>query len=253
MKPRSLRVRLALWHAGLLGVTLVILSLLTLVLMRRVLSSRLDDGLADYADKTARSIAAVLYRGIVERRTEPEKLLAGDGSVQKPWDFQSQVVDGASGLVKDRTPGLVGYQLVTTLDERVNGQKGAITFDTRYLGQDLVRVVTVPVQMGRKVPYLVQAVVSLGGIEEALQRTALILIVLAPAMFLLSLCGGWLLVGRSLRPVDAMTRTAMAMDPGRLANRIEPLGSDDEIAHLASAFNEMIGRLDRSFRQVQQF
>jgi heavy metal sensor kinase len=107
--------------------------------------------------------------------------------------------------------------------------------------------------MGNDVPYLVQTASSLEGVEDALRRTSLILLVLTPSVFLLSLLGGRLLVGRSLQPVDAMTRTAMSMEPGQLNRRIEATGTDDEIARLASAFNEMMARLDRSFRQVQQF
>jgi heavy metal sensor kinase len=163
------------------------------------------------------------------------------------------VVD-AYGRVVDRTQGLAGQPLSVSLDARVNGLKGLTTFETRLdLGEHPVRVVTVPVQMGEAVPYLVLAAASLEGVEDALRRTSTILLVLTPSVFVLSLLGGRLLVGRSLQPVDEMTRAALAMEPGRLKHRIEPPGTDDEIARLASAFNEMIGRLERSFRQIQQF
>jgi heavy metal sensor kinase len=251
LKPRSLRARLALWHAGLLAFTLIILSAATLLLLRNVLSSRADEALRDYADKTARMIASTLYQTSVGGRTPPARFL--DKDLQE-WGRQIQVVDAHTGVVRDRSEGLASHRLPTDMDARVNGLKGRPTYQTRFdLGEHPVRIVTVPVQMGNDVPYLVQTASSLEGVEDALRRTSLILLVLTPSVFLLSLLGGRLLVGRSLQPVDAMTRTAMSMEPGQLNRRIEATGTDDEIARLASAFNEMMARLDRSFRQVQQF
>src|SRR5579872_7121007 len=251
MRRRSLRVRLSLWHAGLLGLTLLLLSALTLLLLRSVLNSRLDASLREYAETTASTIASTLYQNSVHPRSRPEPFLADHAG--RELGRLIQVVDARTGDVLDRSAALAGHRLIPTLDERVRGLKEETTFSTRFDLGEPVRVVTVPVAMGRRIPYLVQTAAPLGDIEEALRRTLLILVVLTPSIFVLSLLGGWLLVGRSLQPVESMTRTALAMEPGRLAHRIEAPGTDDEIAHLASAFNEMMGRLDRSFRQVQQF
>jgi heavy metal sensor kinase len=251
VRPRSLRARLALWHAGLLALTLVTLSILTLLLLRTLLNSRADQALYDYADKTARNIAATVYQSSLPGRERPPRFL--DKDLQE-WGRQIQVVDANTGAVLDRSDGLASHPLPRDLDARVNGLKGIPTYQTRSdLGEHPVRIVTVPVEVGKEVPYLVQAAGSLEGIEDALRRTSVIMLVLTPSVFVLALLGGWLLVGRSLQPVDAMTRTALSMQPGKMDHRIEPTGSDDEIARLASAFNEMIARLDRSFRQVQQF
>jgi heavy metal sensor kinase len=107
--------------------------------------------------------------------------------------------------------------------------------------------------MGSRVPYLVQAGLSLEGVEGTLQRASLILLVLTPSVFLVALIGGWTLVGRALRPVEELTRTALELESRNLGQRLVPPVSDDEIGRLAGAFDTMIARLDRSFRQVQQF
>src|SRR5262249_58200656 len=62
VKPKSLRARLALWQAGLLALTLLSLSGLTYLLLRQMLQSRADAGLADYADTIAKNIAGSLYQ-----------------------------------------------------------------------------------------------------------------------------------------------------------------------------------------------
>ena len=250
MKPRSLRARLALWHAGLLALTLVALAVLTLILLRRFLHSRADKLLEDYADQTARSIAVELYQSSLQPRAERPRFLNKE---LQEWSRQIQVVDAYNNVV-DRSDGLASHTLPTSLDARVNALKGRTTFETFYdLGEHPVRIVTVPVQMGRDVPYLVQAATSLEGVDDALRRASLILVILTPSVFVVSLLGGWILVGRSLRPVDEITRAALAIEHTNLDRRITEPTTDDEIARLASAFNEMIARLDRSFRQIQQF
>ena len=59
---RSLRAQLALWHGGLLAVTLILLAGVTYLVLRQVLNSLADAALEDYAKKTAINIAAALYQ-----------------------------------------------------------------------------------------------------------------------------------------------------------------------------------------------
>lgn len=247
MRPRSLRARLALWHAGILALTLLTLDALTLFLLRRYLTSRADDVLLDFADVTARTIATNLFEANLPGRQPPPHLLTGVNT----WEGVIQVVD-SYGKIVDRSD--TSKTIPPDLTARIEGQKGYVYWQTRLdLAEHPVRVVTVPVMMGSNIPYLVMAAASLEGIEEALQRTVLILSILTPTVFVISLFGGWLLVGRSLRPVHEMTRTALAIEHTNLDQRIQPPSADDEISRLASAFNEMIARLDKSFRQIQQF
>jgi heavy metal sensor kinase len=249
MKPRSLRARLALWHAGLLGLTLLALAALTYVLLLRMLHSRSDAELERYAEVTAKNIAADLFRASVEGPTEP-RFIADDPHT---WGRYVQVVD-ARGSVVRRSDALASRPLPVSAETLLRAQRGKTTFETiEGLGEHPVRVVTVPVQMGARVPYLVQAGLSLEGIEGTLQRASLILVVLTPSVFLVALIGGWSLVGRALRPVEELTRTALEMESRSLSRRLVPPVSDDEIGRLAGAFDTMIARLERSFRQVQQF
>jgi len=68
-----------------------------------------------------------------------------------------------------------------------------------------------------------------------------------------SLMGGWFLAGRALRPVHAITQAARRIAAGDWSQRIQTPHSNDEIGQLASTFNDMIGRLEVSFKQIRQF
>lgn len=249
MKLRSLRAQLSLWHAALLAVTLVSLAGLTYVMLRQMLHSRADAALEDYAETTAKTIAATLYQSTVGQRQLP-KFLSND---LQSWGRYIQVID-SRGNVREVSDALRSHPLPVSTTALVRGMKGQSTLETvTNLGEHPVRIITVPVQMGSKVPYLVQAGASLEGVDATLQRASAILLVLTPSVLLVGALGGWLLVGRSLKPVDEMTRTALEIESSSLDRRIVPPRTDDEIGRLAAAFNEMIARLDRSFRQIQQF
>jgi heavy metal sensor kinase len=74
-----------------------------------------------------------------------------------------------------------------------------------------------------------------------------------PIGLLLAGGGGWLLARRALRPVDRMAETARRISAEQLAARLEDGGANDELSRLAQTLNEMLGRLDTSFRQIRQF
>lgn len=254
MNLRGLRAHLCIWHAALMALTLLVLAIFTYALLTGVLYSRADDAIHEYADTTARQIAATLYRLDTRdpnaARSVLPRFLSSD---LRNWGRYIEIVD-PQGKVLEKSDGLDTHPLPVSAEGLRQGLHGEITLETvRNLGEHPVRIVTVPVQMGERVPLLVLAGTSLEGVEAALQRAAWVLFILTPLVFLFALVGNWLVVGRALRRVDELTRTALDIQSSNLEQRIRHAGPDDEIGRLARAFDEMIGRLDRSFQQVRQF
>lgn len=258
----SLRAQLALWQAGLLALTLVLLAAFTYLLLRQFLNSQADAGLRRYAETTATEIGSILTRYQV---INPGKTLEKDPNKQQTYltfinnsDLQSlgryiQVVDPSNHVVA-YSDALRTTQLPPSLGALVNGLAGRSTIETcTDLGEYPIRVVTVPVKLGANVPYLVQVGASVEGVGAALWRASIVLLVMTPSVFVIALVGGWLLVGRALKPVDEMTRAALSIESNRLDTRLSPAVTDNEIGRLAGALNEMIARLDRSFRQIERF
>ena len=64
---------------------------------------------------------------------------------------------------------------------------------------------------------------------------------------------GWIVAGRALRPVHAITAAARAASEENLSQRIALTGPEDELKELADTFDAMLGRLDAAFASQRRF
>jgi two-component system sensor histidine kinase VanS len=87
--------------------------------------------------------------------------------------------------------------------------------------------------------------------EMALLRVSVLILV---SLAMIGLAGGWILAGRLLRPLQAITAAArFAAATGSLDHRIELPGRPDEFTELADTFDAMLDRLQQSFEEQQRF
>jgi len=77
--------------------------------------------------------------------------------------------------------------------------------------------------------------------------------ILDPFILLLSSIGGYVLVSKYFQPIQNMLQEIKAITPNNLSLRIQQRPYNDEINHLAIAFNEMLDRLEKAFRGVKEF
>ncbi len=263
---RSLRAQLALWHGGLLALTLILLASLIYLVLRQVLSSLADASLEDYADKTARDVAAALFQAETlspkQSLSADERRQLDDAAVQEY--FRTTAAADAWGRFvqiddpRGRAIAMSDALRTTHFRDQPETRSQILTHQARVTFETLtqpsaMRIVTIPVEMGPRIPYLVRVGAPAEGVDEAINRVTTLLLVLTPSIFVIALAGGWLLVGHALKPVDEMTRAALSIESRRLDVRLVPPRTDNEIGRLASALNEMIARLDRSFRQTERF
>ncbi len=64
---------------------------------------------------------------------------------------------------------------------------------------------------------------------------------------------GWWLIGRALRPLDAITDTAERIARGDLSQRINTHRTDTELGRLAEILNSTFARLEAAFARQTQF
>jgi len=88
---------------------------------------------------------------------------------------------------------------------------------------------------------------------ESIKSLALILIAGIPVALALAILGGYFLAGRALSPVKSITRKAQDITAESLSERLPVKNPHDEIGHLAAVFNDTLGRLESSFKQLRRF
>jgi signal transduction histidine kinase len=72
-------------------------------------------------------------------------------------------------------------------------------------------------------------------------------------MALVSVGLGWLVAGRVLQPLQAITATARRLEGSTLHERINLQGPQDELKELADTFDQMLARLDTAFETQRRF
>jgi signal transduction histidine kinase len=99
---------------------------------------------------------------------------------------------------------------------------------------------------------------DLEAVRQKLQAAALhqLLAQSGVALALMALASvglGWLVAGRVLRPLQAITATARRLEGSTLHERINLQGPQDELKELADTLDHMLGRLDAAFDSQRRF
>ena len=209
------------------------------VTQRRVLTESLDESLG----QEAAAIAAALESGRVPATLGP----VGDD------DAVGQVVMG--GAVVAATANAAGAPPLA--GPPASGGESARTIDGAPIGEDeRFRLVTRGVEGVDRSPDGTADVLVAAPLDDIDESTALLarsLAVAVPTVTLVLAALVWWLVGRTLRPVDAMRREAAAIGRDDLGRRVPVPAGDDEVAHLARTLNAMLDRLEAGVRRQQRF
>lgn len=245
---KTIKFRLTLWYVVILAVILVSFSLFLYLTLAKGLYSGVDNRIRTMAEMVA-STAQAPFGGL---GGDLDQMLTDRFGI-KPLGRFIQILDG-SGNVGERAGDLRGVELPISLQALKAASRGEATFETvRVMGRYPLRVVTMPIMAQGRLVGIVQVGSSLEGVEEALQRLLFILLVAVPTVLLAASAGGLFLANKALRPVDEITKIAREIGSGDLSRRIRVKRVDDELGRLAATFNEMIAKLERSFRQVKRF
>ncbi len=94
---------------------------------------------------------------------------------------------------------------------------------------------------------------SLESVRAGVDTFRLALLIGVPVVVLDIGLVAWLVVGRALRPVEAIRRRVTEIRSSALDRRVPEPPGDDEIARLARTMNEMLDRLERSSDRQRQF
>ncbi len=129
---------------------------------------------------------------------------------------------------------------------------GRSAFATVGRGRDAVRAYAASVNIDDQ-DFTIVAL-QVGQIERTVRSNFLQAVAIAiPIALMLAGLGGYFLARRSFAPVIDMGRRASSIDADSLDARLAIRNTGDEMDELATIFNDMLSRLERSFVQQRQF
>jgi two-component system OmpR family sensor kinase len=248
---KTIKFRLTLWYVVILGIILSSFSFFLYFTLADSLYKGVDNKIRTMAEIVTSSASNPL--GVGPSITDLDRIMKERFGI-RPLGRFVQILD-ESGRVDSRSTNLRNVQQVPLSIQTLQAaSKGRTTFETvQTMGEYPLRLVTMPIIDNGSMVGIVQVGSSLEGVEEALHQLLLILLVAVPAALLLASAGGLFLANKALRPVDEITQIARRIGSGDLSQRIRIKRVNDELGRLAATFNEMIAKLEESFRRIKHF
>ena len=117
----------------------------------------------------------------------------------------------------------------------------------------MLRTINLPFYYGMRDILVIQVGTPLDSVTRILNE--LLYFMGAGILFILGLTSflGSFFARKTLKPVLKVTRIANDISHTDLNMRIGPMEADEEMQHLISSFNAMIGRLEKSFEHINEF
>jgi heavy metal sensor kinase len=243
----SVRVRLTAWYVVVFGCLLIAFSAFIYLLLSRSLFARLDLSLTN----GAQTAAELLQGEIVENRgnlaaAANETLSELHLSNIYLGIFQGDRLLSSSFPEGERAPS------PTELGQLNLGGSNPLLNTAAGFGGSGARLAILKVASSSG-DLVLEAAEPLRGVTEQLESVRRIFYLSLPAALLVAGLGGLLLVRKSLSPVVAMSEQAERISASNLHERLHVGNMRDELGRLASVFNELLSRLDRSFVGMREF
>jgi heavy metal sensor kinase len=244
----SVRFRLTLWYGTSLAMILIAFGVLLYGFRAKGLKEQVDDSLAEAATATVRSLEHHRLGPLIHFED-----LSADFPELAVLDKFFQIFS-PSGAITIQSPNIRMHEIPLSQTALETALAGKVTYESiRFPGEPPLRLISVPITREGTLVNIVRVGTSMKPEEDALHGLLVALLLTLPAALLVSVAGGWFLAGRALRPVESITLAAQRIAAGDLSQRLKMAHTPDEIGRLAATFNDMIARLDASFRQVRQF
>jgi signal transduction histidine kinase len=137
--------------------------------------------------------------------------------------------------------------------ENINLEKDQSFYKTTKLRSHHFRVLISKFETGNDSIYILETAASLHDAYEDLDRLFYLFVFLIPLGLIITGFSAYLLSRAAFRPITKIVNTAKNISGKNLGERVEVPKVKDEVRELAEALNEMIERLDISFKSQRRF
>jgi len=238
----SVRIRLTLWYAGVLAVSLIAFALLVYYAAANVFYQRQDEAL--------RSTAETVASAYMQELEEEQSISKANEVVLAEMVFPNRYVEvtDASGRAVAWSANLTGRVLAISPATLASARQQKTSFAVI----SSLRVAVVPLSLNQELGYAAVAE-PLSVIDEGLRRLRRDFFAGVPLILLLASMGGYFLARKSLSPIALMNRQTQRITAENLSARLDVMNERDELGGLALTINKLLARLENSFTEQRRF
>lgn len=247
--PKTIRAKIA-WLTG-------ILSLVVVIGYGSVLYFSLRSQLYRTVDIQLSARAEALSAA-VDRTDGQLRFAFTDGAPPTRQDELVALLVSPSGSLLD-TLGSDAVAAQLSLDDQAPGFETLPFIEEEEDEDDLrpdtemLRLLTTPLPAdGAPIAYL-KIGQDLDPQQDALSRLLSLLLITGPVLVGLAALGGYWLARQALVPIEQIRSQAAAIHASDLGRRLSTATTGDEVSRLAGTFNQMLDRLQGSFRRQLRF
>jgi heavy metal sensor kinase len=232
-------------------IILIFSDLMLNILLQNYLMNDVDGHLQSYAAQVHGSVNAQTIPGqpdynVIHSQLPPINEFSSPGTY-------IQIID-STGVVLVKSDNLATQELPVDpplIGKAISGEEG---IQTVAAGDNVeVRILASPLHLTNQTLVL-EVAQSLKPVDDALRQFRFALIAGSFSALLLTAVLGVLLIRRTLGPVQSITGTARQIEESSdLSRRVGYHGPNDEIGQLATTFDHMIERLNKTFESQKQF
>jgi len=238
----SVRTRLTLWYAGVLAVSLIAFAFLVYYAAAASFRQRQDESLLS----TAQTVASAY----VEEFEEQKSLTKAGEVVLVELAFPNRYVqltdnNGLPTASTKNVSGAVGPISLAALSE-------AKQRSSSFVNVNGWRIAIVPLSSNQDLGFATVAE-PLSVIDDSLRTLRRDFFAGVPIVLLLASAGGYFLARKSLSPIASMNRQTKRISAGNLSSRLDITNPRDEPGGLAITINDLLSRLENSFKEQQRF
>ena len=241
--PRHVRSRMTLWYVLVLGVLLLAYAGIASWYLFYSLREQLDHNLLEDVERV---------EGLLENTP--------DGMVALKAVHHGEDELNAERFVEVWSPdGILLYRSPTLRGRTLGGPPPPSQEDTepspstvRLADGTRVRMAaSIPSVDGRRV--FLRVAHSEQGLWQEMEELVSVLLLALPLALVLAGFSGFALARKALAPIDVMAHKAERISAERLNERLPVENPEDELGHLARAFNATLARLEAAFDQLRRF
>ena len=231
----SIRARVTAIATAVVVLVLVATAFGLVALQRRVLMENVDEAIRNQAG----DLAVAWGEG---RAPTTISGLGDDDTAAQIVDGEGRVV-ASSGNVRGAAP----------IADPPSTGRTSVARTSNDLPHDGSRFRVVSVRTAGPRPVTVHVAASLDDLDESVGTLVWSLLAAIPVIAAVQAVLVWRLVGRTLRPVDAIRAEVDSIGPRQLDRRVPVPRSDDEISRLAVTMNAMLTRIEEATASQQRF